>query len=41
MISEGWSWTDLQDLTFRQMDAFLNTMIARKEKIARAMRRKQ
>jgi hypothetical protein len=39
MIHEGWSWTDLQDLTFPQLNLFADKMNERNEKLARAMKR--
>lgn len=39
MISEGWSWGDLQTLTFRQLDLFAEKMNDRNERIAKAIKR--
>jgi hypothetical protein len=36
MIHEGWSWSDLQDLTFPQLNMFADLMNERLEQIARA-----
>ena len=39
MISEGWSWCDLSDLTFPQLKLFAEKMNARNREIARAYKK--
>ena len=38
MINEGWSWRDLQALTFRQLDLFAAKMNERNERLAKALK---
>jgi hypothetical protein len=38
MISEGWTWADLQSLTFPQLNLFADKMNERLEAIAKANR---
>lgn len=38
MIHEGWTWADLQSLTFPQLNLFADKMNERNEKLAKAMK---
>jgi hypothetical protein len=39
MINQGWTWADLQTLTFRQLNLFSQKMNERIEKEIKAMKR--
>lgn len=37
MINQGWTWTDLQTLTFPQLNLFADKMAERNERLRREL----